>query len=95
MSLAEDGRPLSLTWHYTPREIMADGVIHGLGVVLGLAGAVAGTRVLRSLLYDVSPTDPLVLALVPLVLLAIAAVASFAPARRAAKVDPVEALRTQ
>jgi hemolysin III len=41
MSLADDGRPLSLTWHYTPREIVADGVIHGLGVVLGLAGAVA------------------------------------------------------
>jgi len=41
MSLAEDGRPLTLTWHYTPREIVADGVIHGLGVVLGLAGAVA------------------------------------------------------
>ena len=41
MSLAEDGRPITLTWHYTPREIMADGVIHGLGVVLGLAGAVA------------------------------------------------------
>ena len=41
MSLAEDGRPLSLTWHYTPREIVADGVIHGLGVLLGFAGAVA------------------------------------------------------
>ncbi|CAM2890464.1 hypothetical protein JHFBIEKO_2770 [Methylobacterium mesophilicum] len=41
MSLAEDGRPLTLTWHYTPREIVADGVIHGLGVVFGLAGAAA------------------------------------------------------
>ncbi|WFS10526.1 hemolysin III family protein [Methylobacterium sp. 391_Methyba4] len=41
MSLAEDGRPLSLTWHYTPREIVADGVIQGLGVLLGFAGAVA------------------------------------------------------
>ncbi|MCJ2053142.1 PAQR family membrane homeostasis protein TrhA [Methylobacterium sp. J-070] len=41
MSLAEDGRPLTLTWHYTPREIVADGVVHGLGVVLGFAGAVA------------------------------------------------------
>ncbi|MGV7033752.1 PAQR family membrane homeostasis protein TrhA [Methylobacterium symbioticum] len=41
MSLAEDGRPLSVTWHYTPREVFADGVVHGLGVVLGLAGAVA------------------------------------------------------
>jgi hemolysin III len=41
MSLAEDGRPLSLSWHYTPREIMADGVVHGLGVVLGFVGALA------------------------------------------------------
>ncbi len=40
MSLAEDGRPLTLTWNYTPREILADGIIHGLGVALGLAGAV-------------------------------------------------------
>lgn len=41
MSVADDGRPLALTWHYTPREIVADGVVHGLGVVSGLAGAVA------------------------------------------------------
>ncbi|MER2266024.1 PAQR family membrane homeostasis protein TrhA [Methylobacterium oxalidis] len=41
MFLAEDGRPLGVTWNYTRREIMADGVIHCIGVVLGLAGAVA------------------------------------------------------
>ena len=41
MSVADDGRPLTLTWHYTPREIVADGVVHGLGVALGVAGAVA------------------------------------------------------
>jgi predicted permease len=64
-----------------------------LGVGIGLVGALAGTRLLRSLLFDVSPTDPLVLSIVPLVLLAIAAIASFAPARRAARVDPVEAMR--
>jgi ABC-type lipoprotein release transport system permease subunit len=58
-----------------------------------LVGAIIGTRVLRSLLFGVSPTDPLVLGIVPLVLVGIAAVASFAPARRAARVDPVEALR--
>ena len=40
MFVAEDGRPLSLTWHYTPREIWADGFVHALGVVLGLSGAV-------------------------------------------------------
>ena len=64
-----------------------------IGVLVGLLGALAGTRVIGSLLFEVSPTDPLVLALVVLVLLAIAVMASFAPARRAASVDPVEALR--
>lgn len=41
MVLDEDGRPLTLTWHYTPREIFADGVVHGLGVLFGLGGAAA------------------------------------------------------
>ncbi|GJE59289.1 PAQR family membrane homeostasis protein TrhA [Methylobacterium trifolii] len=41
MFVADDGRPLALTWHYTPREIFADGVIHGLGVFLGFVGAIA------------------------------------------------------
>jgi predicted permease len=65
-----------------------------VGAVIGVAGALAGTRFLRSLLFGVSPTDPLVLSIVPVVLLALAAVASFAPARRAARVDPVEAMRS-
>jgi predicted permease len=65
------------------------------GVALGLVGAMAATRVLGSLLYDVSPTDPLTLALVALSLLTIAALASFAPARRAARVDPVVALKAE
>lgn len=64
-----------------------------LGVIIGLAGAFAGTRLLQSLLFGVSPTDPTVLVAVPVILLAIAAFAAFAPARRAANVDPVEALR--
>lgn len=64
-----------------------------LGVVVGLVGAVAATRLLRSLLYDVSPTDPLTLAGVALLLLALAALASWIPARRAARVPPMEALR--
>ncbi|HEX6966796.1 MAG TPA: ABC transporter permease [Gemmatimonadaceae bacterium] len=64
-----------------------------LGVAIGLVGAFAGTRLLRSLLFGVSPTDPLVLSIVPLVLLAVAAVAGLAPARRAAQVDPLEAMR--
>ena len=65
----------------------------GLGVAVGLVAALAGTRLMRSLLFDVSPTDPIVLTSTVVVLIAIAALASLAPMRRAAKIDPVEAMR--
>jgi predicted permease len=65
-----------------------------VGGVVGVIAAVAGTRLLGALLFEVSPTDPVVLLAVPLLLVAIAALASFAPARRAARTDPVEAIRT-
>ncbi|NOT07523.1 MAG: ABC transporter permease [Gemmatimonadales bacterium] len=64
-----------------------------LGVALGTVGALFGTRVLESLLFGVSATDPAVLAAVAGVLLAIAAMASLGPAWRAARVQPVEVLR--
>jgi len=64
-----------------------------IGVALGLAGAVVLTRVLSSLLYDVTPTDPVTLACVSLVLIVIALLASYLPARRAARIDPMVALR--
>lgn len=67
--------------------------IVGLGVAIGLVGALAGTRLLRSLLFDVSPTDPFVLAATVLMLLMVAVLASVGPVRRAARVDPVEVLR--
>jgi putative ABC transport system permease protein len=63
------------------------------GVVLGLLASIAGTRLLRSLLFDVSPTDPYVLGGTCATLLIIAAIASLAPTRRAARIDPVEAMR--
>ena len=59
-----------------------------IGVVVGLAGAVALTRILSSLLYDVTATDPLTLVFVSLILAAIALLASYLPARRAARIDP-------
>ena len=67
-------------------------LLGGVGVVLGIAGGLALTRLLRSMLYEVSATDPAVFVGVSLFLLAVVAVAGYFPARRAAKVDPTMAL---
>ncbi len=65
-----------------------------LGVLLGLAGSFALTRAIQSLLYDVSPTDGWTFLACALSFIAIALAASYVPARRAARIDPTEALRT-
>jgi len=65
------------------------------GSVLGLIGAAALTRVMASLLFGVSTTDAVTFAAVPLVLIATAMLASYVPARRATRVDPVVALRDE
>lgn len=67
----------------------------GFGVIAGLAGSLATSRLLPSLLFHVSPIDPLTLAGVCILLLAVATLAGYLPARRAARIDPVEALRTE
>ena len=62
---------------------------------LGLGGALLLSRSLKTLLYDLSPTDPLAYVAVSLLLLAVAALASYLPARRAARINPIEALRVE
>jgi putative ABC transport system permease protein len=75
--------------------VRQSGQLAALGVALGLILAVASTRVLASLLYGVSPVDPLSLAAVAALLVAVALGASYLPARRAARVDPMVALRAE
>jgi putative ABC transport system permease protein len=65
----------------------------GIGLACGLVGALALTRLLRSLLFEVSATDPIVYAVLAAFLAAVALLASLLPARRAARVDPMKALR--
>jgi putative ABC transport system permease protein len=78
------------------RQFLAQGLrISGLGCVAGLALAMALTRLLSSMLYGVSATDALTLIGVPLMVIAVSAAASLAPAIRAARLDPMRALREE
>jgi len=65
------------------------------GVAIGLVAAVALTRVMQGMLFGISATDPVTFTMIPLLLVAVALVASYIPARRAMKVDPIEALRSE
>jgi ABC-type antimicrobial peptide transport system permease subunit len=82
------------------RQVLGLVLGHGLklaliGVVLGLAGAFASTRLMVTLLYGVTPTDVATFAGVSTLLVLVAALASFVPAWRAAKTDPASTLRSQ
>jgi len=68
--------------------------LSGTGIIVGLLAAYGLTRFLRNLLFEVSPTDPLTFAAVPCVLVLAALIGGWVPARRAAKVDPMEAFRS-
>jgi putative ABC transport system permease protein len=82
----------------TPRHIM--GLIMGqglkltlIGVAIGIAGAIAVTRLMRNLLFAVASTDLMTFTISSVILIAVALLACFIPARRATKVDPLVALR--
>lgn len=78
------------------KEVVAEGLgLTAIGLTIGLAGALAVSRFLSTLLFGVAPTDPLTFASVAVVVLAVALVASLVPARRAARVDPMHALRQE
>jgi putative ABC transport system permease protein len=84
----------------TPRDALKMVVRQGMllaliGVGLGLAGALALTRVMKSLLFNVGANDPATFAGVALLLVAVALIANYIPARRATKVDPLQALRQE
>jgi ABC-type antimicrobial peptide transport system permease subunit len=67
----------------------------GAGIGVGLLGAVALSRIMATLLFELSPTDPATLVGVAALLAAVALLASYLPARRATRVDPLVALRSE
>ena len=78
------------------RLILGQGVfLAGLGLALGLAAAFAGTRLLTTMLFRVQPNDPWVYLAVAFLLGLVALVASYVPARRASKIDPLAAIRQE
>lgn len=78
------------------RMVLAQGLrVTAIGIGLGMAGAFVLTRGMASLLYGVTATDPAIFAGVPAFLAAVELAACYLPARRASRVDPVEALRME
>jgi putative ABC transport system permease protein len=67
----------------------------GAGLVLGIPAAAASTRVLKTLLFGLTPTDPLSFVAAGALLLVVGALAAYLPARRASQVDPIVALRAE
>ena len=80
----------------TVRLVLGEGLRLTLfGVVIGLLAAAGAAQFVKGLLYNVDPMDPVAFVLVPLTLVAVAALAVYLPARRAAAVDPIRALKTE
>ena len=68
-------------------------IVAGIGVAIGLGAALATTRLVVAMLFGLAPTDPLTVSFAVLLMIAVAALAGYIPARRAARVDPMIALR--
>ncbi|PYR61538.1 MAG: multidrug ABC transporter substrate-binding protein, partial [Acidobacteria bacterium] len=82
--------------HAVTRMFVAHGLtLAGVGVTIGLTAAFGIMRLMSSLLFEVSPVDPLTYAMVSLTLIAATVLASYVPAVRATAVDPIEALRSE
>jgi putative ABC transport system permease protein len=78
------------------RTVMRQGLwLTAAGVLVGVVAALALTKTIKSLLFEVSATDPVVFTSIPLLLVVVALLACYTPARRATKVDPLEALRDE
>lgn len=76
------------------RLVLRQGIqMTGVGIIVGVAGALGTSRLMTSLLYDVTPMDPITHASVALLLAGVAVVATWLPARRASRIDPIEAFR--
>jgi putative ABC transport system permease protein len=89
--IALGATPENLQWFVLGRGLR----LTMLGIALGLGAAWGLTRFLRTILYETSPHDPITYAGVAVVLLGVAALACWLPARRAARVNPVDALRAE
>jgi len=85
---AEPGRIAMLIIGDGARPVLA-------GITLGIGGALGLSSLLKSLLFGVFPQDPLTFVIVPVVLMSVGLAAAYVPARRAARLDPMQALRTQ
>ena len=89
MALGADGRRIE-------RAVIGEGVgLVAIGAAIGVGVAIASTRVLRSLLFDLSPTDPITYAAIVALIGVTAVAASWLPARRAASIDPLSSLRAE
>jgi putative ABC transport system permease protein len=87
---------LGAAWLDILRLVVARGLaVSAVGVAVGLVGVLGGARLLKSFLFSVAPTDPIAIGSAAILMLIIAAVACYIPARRAAGDDPVQALRVE